>query len=223
MELPEFKPSKRFLHDTTLPCLVAKVKNSKLPGVAAQHITQFKDDPTCKIVFRGHDPTKISSWQREMLEQLLQKNGLGNAVEEAMKEYETSPEWGGDFCANLENEMRQKVKEQGMAAFITIYVIVIDEIERKVLISAGTTYDGNLDEHGITIYSSEGRWRFDNADYFIHYESDIHEAQESKKAEKWHKKWAAVFPLPEPATPVEANGSILYGVWRYIKAKQFER
>jgi hypothetical protein len=49
MKLPKFKPSAVFVEDIRLPCLVAKVPNSKLPGVGARHIAEFKEDPKCGI------------------------------------------------------------------------------------------------------------------------------------------------------------------------------
>jgi len=219
MKIPEFKPSKHYLRDVNLPCLVATVKNSKLPGVATHAIAEFKKDPKCKIYLRGENPQTVSAWQQEKLELLLEKNGLPAVVSEAMNEYNTSPEWAGDFCSELDETERQKFKEHGVAAFIEISIIVIDEIERTVLIRANTSYDGNLDEHGITFYSSEGRWRFDYAEFFDRYESRLQVAQELKRQQKWRKKWEAVFPPPEPDAQIQTDGSTLYGVWRPDKSE----
>jgi hypothetical protein len=111
MKIPVFKSSKRFLQEFDLPCLVAKLKNSKLTGVAARHIAESKDDPTCVIYLRGEDPKKISSWQREILEQLFLKAGLAAAIEEALSEY------GKDPNAYCSKEERREIKKYGFAPF----------------------------------------------------------------------------------------------------------
>lgn len=175
MKIPAFKPSKRFLDDLKLPCLVAKVKNSKLPGLAKLHIAEFKEDDVCEIYLRGKNPKKISPWQRGVLKELFEDEELPVAVDTGLKEYATSRKWGGNNYADLFAEDRQKIKKHGILPYIVLDTVVIDDEKREVILSASTVIDGNLDEHGITIYRRKDRWRFDDADYFIRYHADFGE------------------------------------------------
>src|SRR5882762_8866028 len=95
MQIPKFKPSKRFLSDIKLPCLTATIKYSKLPGVAHRHVAEFEDDGDCAIYLRGKDSETVSPWQQKVLDQLFTNEGLAAAVTEGMKEYQTSDQWGG--------------------------------------------------------------------------------------------------------------------------------
>ena len=136
MKIPEFNRTDDFLGYVDIPCLFAKVKNSELPGVAFRHIAECEEDPDCDIYLRGRKLDKISPWQQEILTQIFEKDGLAAAVTEAMKEYETSPKWAGEGYVHLAEEDRQKIKEHGIAPYITISVIVIDEVRRKVILRA---------------------------------------------------------------------------------------
>ncbi|NOS71345.1 MAG: hypothetical protein HOP33_15605 [Verrucomicrobia bacterium] len=217
MRIPAFKQSDRFLGEFDLCCLVATIKNSKLPGVASRHIAEYKEDPPCNIYLRGKDPKKISAWQREMLEQLFEKEGFTTAMAEGMKKYQTN--CGRDFYSQFNEEDRHHIKEHGILPFLTIEHIVIDDIGRKVLISADKN-DGDLHEHGITICLRNGRWGFEDGDYFSRYSSAFEknrifdeEVLAANRLIEWQKRWDVVFPFAAPETHVEANGALLYGVW----------
>jgi hypothetical protein len=213
MTLPEFTRLNRFLDQFDLPCLCVKVKNSQLPGIASRHIIEFEEDPDCDIYLRGRKPEKISPWQQEILERLFNKEGLATAVTEAMKEYETSSKWGGNNYAELAEEDRQKIRQYGIAAYITVSAIVIDEVNRKVILRADTIIDGNLDEHGITIFLSKERWRFDTANYFIRYEANVADSEELWTWQVAEKKWDTLYPPGEPGETGEAAAGPLVGTW----------
>jgi hypothetical protein len=212
MTLPHFNPSKRFLADTDLPCLFAAVKNSQLRGFAIKHIEEFKKDPKCKIYLRGADSKKITAWQQEMLRQLFENDGLAAAVAEGMKEFEAR---GVDECYSDYDEVeRQLIKENTFLPYLTIDCVVIDDIGQKVLISANAV-GSVLEEHGITIFLSEGRWRFEDADYLIRYRSEVTTELEAKKKAAFQQKWEQVLsPFPNDAQPT-SDESVLYGVWRF--------
>jgi hypothetical protein len=238
MKIPAFKRSKRFLGEFTLPCLVAEVKNSELPGVAARYIAEFNDDPSCEIYLRGENPGQMSKWQMDLLEQLFVKAKLSAAIEEAMQRYGKSPEAYDD--ANTQE--RQEIREHGIAPFITIATIVIDEIRKEVILVAGTECDGNLSEHGISIYLHKGRWRFDYADYFTKYQKGFQKSLTMKELVKERseliktmagtlssmmshlnerdKKFEELFPASGPS--VKSNPQFLYGDWLFDSRKAAE-
>lgn len=213
MKIPEFNRADDFLGYADIPCLLAKVKNSDLPGVAFRHIAECEEDPICEIYLRGRKPDKISPWQQEVLTQLFEKDGLAAAVAEAMKEYETNPKWAGEGCVHLAEEDRQRIKEHGIAPYITISVIVIDEVRRKVILRADTVIDGNLDEHGISIFLSKERWRFEYAEYFDRYQSGLGVDSEEKRREFTKEQWELLFPASELGTPAETDSELLVGKW----------
>src|SRR4051812_41412430 len=147
MRLPKFKTSKKFLDDTAVPCLRATIKYSKLPGVAHRHVAEFKDDGDCRIFLCGKDPQKISPWQQKVLDQLFTNEGLAAAVTGAMKEYATSDKWGGKDYAELSKPDRAKIRKHGIAAYVFLHGVVVDELRREVILCGQTIIDGNLDEY----------------------------------------------------------------------------
>ncbi len=215
MKIPDFKPSQRFLEDVRLPCLVGSVKNSELPGVASRHIAKFKEDPTCKIYLRGVNHPEISVWQRQILEQLFERERLAGALEEGMKEYETNPEWAGDNYRHLDENSRSDIRECGMAPHVTLSDIVIDEVKQEVILVGRTEWDGNLIEHGISIYLRDGRWRFDYAEYLIDYQESIETEELTKKAKEWEKCWDEICPQPATNTQIENDPGFLRGSWEF--------
>jgi hypothetical protein len=174
MKIPEFKPSKRFLGDIKLPCLVAKVKNSEL-GVASECLRAYAHNPECHIFLRGNDPFMISPWQRKILDSLFDKEGLRAAIDEGMKEYEAS----GGYVGLDKKELR-KVKNQGFSPFLTIATIGIDEIAQEAVIYCKPDFDIHLDEHGLTIFLKEGRWHSEDGDYYARYYASVDEQVASK-------------------------------------------
>ena len=177
MKLPKFKPSNKFLGDLKLPCLTATIKYSKLPGVAHRHVAEFEDDSDCVIYLRGSDAKKISPWQQEALDRLFSNEGLAAAVTEGMKEYETSDEWGGKDYAELSEEDRARIRKYGISAYVFLTAVVIDELQREMMLCGQTIIDGNLDEHGITVYFDKDRWHFDTADCSTRYLGRIEKTQ----------------------------------------------
>jgi hypothetical protein len=239
MKLPTFKPSKQFLGEIDLACLVAKIKNSKLAGVAARYIAESKDDRTCEMYLRGKNPKKISEWQQEMLEQLFVKEELASAIEQAMKEYGKNPD---AYCGCTEEE-QSEIKKYGIAPFVWLSVIVIDEIKKEVIFSGGCERAFHIAEHGLSIYLHKGRWRWDEAEYFDSYRSDFEEnhpptspefaAARSKvmnemveelhalfsEPEASERRWKEIFPMPTGGTMVETDPSFLYGDWKFDARK----
>jgi hypothetical protein len=212
MKIPEFKPSTRFVDGIKLPCLVAQIKNSELPGIATEYRAQTRSNPYCDIYLRGKDPTKISAWQRQALEQLFKKNGLTAAVIEGMRQFEKIG--GESVYAEFDEAQRERVKKLGFAPYLRIDDVVIDEIKQVVFISADSEVN-LLHEHGITIHWRKGRWRFDDGEPFDDYTGTFEEPEEKKQQTKWQARWEAVFPLPKKNAPFETDISDLFGTWRY--------
>ena len=128
-----------------------------------------------------------------------------------MKEYETSSEWGGKNYAEVSVEYRQKIKKHGIAPHITIFMIAIDEVMQEVILRADTVVDGNLEEHGISIYLKKGRWRFDTAEYFDHYAATLFGTE--KEQEDYAKRlWDNMYPLTTDS-PVESDLGLMLGDW----------
>lgn len=242
MRLPKFKPSRKFLSDIKLHCLTATIKYSKLPGVAHRHVVEFKNDGDCVIYLRGNDPKKISPWQQKVLDQLFTNEGLAAAVTEGMEEYQTSDKWGGKDYAELSREDRARIRKHGIAPYIFLHGVVIDELQREVILCGQTIIDGNLDEHGISIHLKKGRWRFDTADYFTRYLGSLEEshpptARELRAAQKAEissmaaqlapafesffksaDAWEELFPQ-DPQAPVDTSPNFLFGDWQFDEGK----
>lgn len=211
MKLPSFQPSTSFLGNYELPCMVARVKNSAFSGLAFEHIAECGDDPECEIFLRGPKENFISPWQQKFLGQLIEQEGLAAAVAEGMKEYAASSKWGGKNYAKLAAEDRRKIKEHGIAPHITISTIVIDEVKDQVMLRADTIIDGNLDEHGISIYLKRGRWRFDTAEYFDHYATTLF-GSEVQRIEYAKKLLDKTYPVGT-GIPLETDLGPIIGDW----------
>ncbi|HEX7896050.1 MAG TPA: hypothetical protein VF447_17765, partial [Terriglobales bacterium] len=204
--------------------------------VAARHIAESEDNPTCKIYLRGKNPRKVSPWQRKILEQLFVKEELTAAIEEALKPY------GKDPSAYISEDERSEIKQHGFAPFIWLSVIVIDEIKQEVILSGGSESSVHIPEHGLSVYLRKNRWHWDEADYFIRYESGFEKKStpaEFEKAlkkemksmaaelqalvkgpEEQQKRWEQMFPATGPA--VSTDASFLCGEWKFDVEKTFE-
>src|SRR5262249_30048344 len=110
-------------------------------------------------------------------------------------------------------EDRLKIRQYGIAAYVTVSAIVIDEITRKVILRADTAIDGNLDERGITIFLSKERWRFDTADYFIRYVSNIADCDDLFSWKRTKEKWDTLYPPGGPSESAETATDLLIGTW----------
>jgi ribosomal protein S18 acetylase RimI-like enzyme len=157
VKIPEFN-RQYFPGEVPQPCLAAAVKNSQLSGLATQHIAAYQDDPTCEIYLLGNEPEQICAWQRAMLEQLFERDGLASAVAEGMKEYEF--ECMGTPYVDFDEEERQQIKVQGIASFLIVERVVIDAIEQEVLIGIGMV--GNVFHQHLIIFLRDGHWHFDS-------------------------------------------------------------
>lgn len=176
MSALSFQAADRFLGDIKLPCLVAKIRNSQLPRIATVHIAELGSDRECSVFLRGKD-NQVSDWQKQVLDRLFEGDGLAVAVSEGMGEYERAVE---DCYCDLEGRERDVLQAYGILPFLTVSDVVVDDVMHIALIRVHTTYIGNLDEHGVTIYLKEGRWRFDDATYTINYRYDVTKQLPSK-------------------------------------------
>src|SRR5262249_35372708 len=129
MKTPGFKAAKNFLGDTDLPCLFAKTKNSRLPGVAARYIEEFDDEP-CEIYLRGPNPKQVSPWMNGFLQQFFEEERLPEIIAGAMKKYEADPD-AYDDCTK---EEQKAIRKEGIAAFMTIETIVLDEVAKEAML-----------------------------------------------------------------------------------------
>ena len=215
MKIPEFKPAKRFLVDYAVPCLVGKVKNSELRGIASRHISQFKKDPTCTIYLRGADSKKVSAWQQEILAQLFEREGLAAAVAEGIKELEAQR--GTDCYSGYTEEERQSIKEHGYLPSLWIDLMVIDEVEQRVMLRPNDIA-GPLHEHGATVFLREGRWRYED-NHLDDYEGNIDEMVQAQEDQKLQKKYQRVLPSSEPGAPADLDATGIFGQWRFDQAE----
>ncbi len=215
MKIPEFKPSRRFLGDYAVPCLIAKVKNSALPGIASRYISQFKKDPICTIYLRGADAKKVSAWQQEMLVQLFGEGGLATAVAEGIKELEAQH---GTACYSDRTEDEcQSIKVHGYLPFLWVDLIVIDEVEQRVMLRPDDVA-GPLHEHGATIFLREGRWRYEE-NHLNDYEGSIDEMLQAQEDQKLQQRYGRILPPTVPETPVDADATGIFGQWRFDQAE----
>jgi hypothetical protein len=204
MKIPEFKPKRVFLEDIDLPCFFAKVKNSELPKVAARHIAKYKKDPSCEIWVRSSNHKELTGWPKEMLEQLLEKEGLPAALEEGMRDYETNKAWPGYFKEDEDNY--NAIKEHGIVPLMTVDQIIVDEIRRTIILGCHTEWDIHLDEHGIALFWKDGVWRFELGDYLSDYAEEVDdEGRESR--------WEAVRPPCETTPDTVTDTSFIIGTW----------
>jgi hypothetical protein len=212
VKIPEFKPSSHFVHGIELVCLVAQVKNSDLPDVATEYTARSKDDPVCKIYLLGGNPANLSAWQQEQLEELFTNNGFQVAITEGLKDFEKR---GGESIHDeFDDKERERIKKMGFAPYLFVECIVIDDVNRQVVIGADSDI-GLLHEHGVAFYKQRGKWRFESGDYLLRYTRDFLEKQEAQKIQDAQKSWRVVFPHPKEDEPIDNNGSMLYGVWRF--------
>jgi hypothetical protein len=206
MKLPDFRRRNQFLDDIDIPCLVAKVKNSTLPKVASLHIVKYKKDPVCEILVRSSSTKELSGWPKEVLQELLEQEKLAFALEEGMKEYESSSAWPGYFKEDAQNY--GDIKTHGIVPHMTVEAIVVDEIKREVILVCDTEWDVHLSEHGIAISLRDGRWRFNYEDYLSEYQGDV----EDGEAERL---WSMARLPGESKGEDETDTSFIFGTWEF--------
>lgn len=159
MKIPVFKPSKTYVDDYKVPCLVAKLKNSQVAGIGELYRKEIGEDPVFPVYLRGAKAKEISPWQQTMLERLFEREELVSAVAEGMKDYEKSTGY----------EDSEELQRDGILPHLYLTGVIIDERQQEVIICAHTLADGNLDEHGIALHLKKGRWKFDALDYLSDY------------------------------------------------------
>src|SRR5882724_1446947 len=204
MSIPKFKPAKHYLGDYDIPCRLAKVKNSRLPGVAARAIAVSNEDSVCEIYLHGKGGKDFSGWEKEVLEQIFVNGRLVPIIESAMREY---AEDANGYAAAKPAE-REEIRKIGITPFMTIYRIVIDDDRKEAILCARTELDLNLIEHGINIYLEKGKWHFSDDEYYIGYVDKLGPSlDESEEPTSDEKRFAKLFPPPKRGMPVEKNAT----------------
>jgi hypothetical protein len=207
MTIPEFKPKRVYLEDIDVPCLLAKVKNSELPGVAKGHLAKYKKDPICEIWVRSTKPKELTEWPKQILGNLLEKEGLPAALEEGMREYETNQEaWPGYDEDDEENY--GQIKQHGIVPLLTVNTIVVDEIRRIIILGCHTEWDIHLAEHGIAMFFKDGKWHFQLGDYLSEYMGDVEE-------EGNEIRWELARPLGAVSDDSMTDTSFIEGSWAF--------
>jgi hypothetical protein len=205
MKIPEFKSSKEFFGEINLFCLVATVANSTVPGLATRHISKYGEDLQFDVFVRGKKADEISDWQESILQRLFENEELPEAIEQGMKEFETSDEWAG---YERDEENYGDIKRYGILPHLTLVAIVIDEIRHEVILSLNTEWDGNLAEHGIVISLHKERWKFNYLDYLSEYCMAI-------EAEQKERRLADVVFPGVAKTKSESAAELIYGTWEF--------
>lgn len=224
MSIPKFKPAKHYLGEYNIPCRLAKVKNSKLSGIATRAIVKSKEDPICEIYLHGKGAKNFSAWEKGILEQIFDGRSLAALVDSAMKGYAKDPS-GYTSAKPAEQEEIQKI---GIAPFMTIYQIAIDDKRKEAILSARTLLDLNLIEHGINIYLKKGKWHFSDAQYYIRYADKLGPTIEEEEEEEddgptpKEKLFSKLFPPAKKGTPVEKGCTALQGKWKCDQARTRE-
>lgn len=170
MQLPVFKPSKTFIRKTRVPCFAAKARNAELPMLARRHIAEEdEEDEGFQIFLRGKEPRQISEWHRRWLHTLFEKEEIITAIQAGMKEYGSGAEWCGYRHQHQLSEDYDDIQKHGIVPYLVLTDVVVDEIEQRIICALRTSKDGNLEEHGVTIYSDHDTWKFAYSDYISDY------------------------------------------------------
>jgi hypothetical protein len=207
MEIPKFKKCLTFMEDISAPCLRATLPNSSVPNLAAREIEKQLEDPEFDIFLRAKDPGRITPWQNEILELLLKKGGLAEAIEQGMMHYKS--ERDNDYV-DYERRNWEDIKRNGVLPHMVLLTVVIDDIRREVILQLSTSLDGHLEEHGVAIHLKGDKWKFD-CDYPYDYMSEVEDEESQRKTPDDFKEDE---DEPTPPKP-EANSdpSFLYGTW----------
>jgi hypothetical protein len=216
MKIPEFKPSRRFLGEYDIPCLVAEIKNSDVPGVATADTASTHKDRTFPVYIRVKEADRTSPWTKEKLEELLERDGLATAVAEGLKNLPS------DIFDYKPEQQRLEIEANGYSPFVWIQSVVIDEVRKMVMIELDDI--SVLSEHGIFIYLKSGKWHFAQGEYFVAYTTafEIYQIPEDTSAadearRQFEEKWDALFPPVTDDAPFESDAPALYGVWNANK------
>lgn len=217
----DFKHSKKFIEKINKPCLVAKIRNSDLFGIAAQYMKETRTDPACKIYLVGKDSKTVSKWQREKLDWLFVEKGIVEAVKQAMSAMES--EAGKEFYLGHDDKEILEIKKHGLGSYLRMDTILIDELAKTVIMEADSELP-MLHEHGVTIFQRKGRWRGGDGDEWIDYlrKYDDSDEREDKERDAKLANWKKVFPMPSPDSPLEKDFTPLCGTWCYDKSKSAE-
>jgi hypothetical protein len=207
MKIPEFKGTERFVYGVEFPCLVAKVKNSDFAVIAKRYVAISKRDPECKVFLRLQNLKHRSVWLQTMLSYIFEKDGISDGVGKVLRDFMNSDvEWA---CQGFEGKERDRIEKLGLASYFRMDVIVLDEVEKKVLV-VGDTETELFQEHGECICFYKGRWRLDEWEAYSY---QFLQREEAVDNERYTERWNTIFPAASKAG--QAKGNALYGVWRF--------
>jgi hypothetical protein len=207
MEIPKFKKRLTFMDDISAPCLKTTLPNSSVPNLAAREIKKRLEDPEFDIYLRAKNPSRITPWQNEMLERLLKKGGLAEAIEQGMMHYKSER---AEDCVAYERRNWADVELNGVLPHMVLLDVVIDDIRREVILRLSTSLEGHLEEHGAGIYLKNGKWKFD-ADHPYDYMSEV-EDEESQRETPHDFEEDEDQPTAQKPEP-NSDPSFLYGTW----------
>jgi hypothetical protein len=183
----------------------ASLKNSSVLQSVVPGKSHKDKERMFQVYLRGADSNRISPWQRAVLERLFDNAGLEAAIESGMKEYEVQlrgEEW------DMFPDDAASIKRYGWAAHVVVLAVIIDDLEREVILSLGCGLDGNLAEHGIAIALKSGKWRFNVGDYLNDYKSRV-------ERKEFEKQQSNVEPSSKNKIVVQKNPEFLFGTWEF--------
>ena len=209
MNMPQFKRRLTFADDVRARCLRATLPNSVVPKLAAKHIAKYAEDPEFDVFLRGKDPAKITRWQKQTLERLLEDGELASAIERGVGQYYDKHR--DDDYADYERAARKDMKRNGVLPHFVLSDVIIDDARREVILSLGTTADGHIEEHGAVIHRKGARpWRFVDPDHLHEYLSEV----EREEAARGKIDFQEDPPDAEPAVPTPSDrADFLDGTW----------
>lgn len=209
MKIPKFKKSVTFMDDISAPCLKATLFNSCVPNLAAREIKKRLEDPEFDIFLRAKNPSQISQWQNEILEQLLNKGGLAEAIEQGMMHYK-SEHGNEDHYVDYEKRNWEDAELNGVLPHMILSTVVIDDIRQEIVLQLSTSLEGHLEEHGAAIYRKGGKWHSD-FDYPYDYISEVEEEESQRETPDDFEEDEEESTPQKPET--NTAPSFLYGTW----------
>lgn len=195
MTLPDFQPTATFIENVQLPCLIATASESTLPGLGHRHEdSKGGKIPGFKIYLRCRVAQEISTWHRKWLKELFEEETILAAIRSAMATYQE--EWcDGEEGANESDQDKMKT----ILSCLVVVEVILDDVTREIFVVLDTYEDGNLEEHGITIYRKKRKWCLGYADVISTY------IQELDLDPATHRK--------ERKDVIVTDPSFLYGKW----------
>ncbi|MBA4149912.1 MAG: hypothetical protein H0X66_17510 [Verrucomicrobia bacterium] len=183
---------------------MATLQNSTVPGLATHHFKNSGKALSFTVFLRGKSNDQISKWQQQIVERLFEKSELPTAIQQGMNEYEMQVLEDG-FDGDEEEAVWNEIKKNGVLPYVILLALVVDELEREVILSLASDLDGNIEEHGIAISLRRGRWRFHHSDYLAQYCGRV----DAEEKEKLWKQRQEIIGTPE----WEPSPKTMYGTW----------